>query len=271
MESVEKNPQKRRLFQHRDLLISFTLRHIQRQTKGSWLGTVWLVLDPLLMLCIYTVVFGAIMGGQFGVQTNPGRFEYPLGIFIGLTLMNLVTETMTQSPGLILSYRNLVEKVVFPLHILPLAQIGSILFKTLISALMTIAGLMLFNNSLSAQAFWFPLILLPVLFLSIGVGYLLAALGVYFRDLQQMMGVFSMILFYASAVFYPSSRIPGPIYQFLKYNPVLQAVELSRDVLLWNIPMDPDKLLYLYGVGIASCIVGYWSFQRLRHGFADVL
>jgi lipopolysaccharide transport system permease protein len=271
MESVEKNPRRGRLFQHRDLLIGFTVRHIQRQTKGSWLGLLWIFLNPLLMMMVYSVVFGMIMGGQFGMTENPGPFEYPLGIFIGLTVLGQLTESMTQSPGLILSYRNLVEKVVFPLHILPLAQVGSIFFKTLISALMALAGVLVFSNSVSWEFLWFPLILLPLLLISIGIGYLLAALGVYFRDLQQLMAVVGTILFYSSAVFYPVNRIPPELYAWLKFNPVLQAVELSRDVLLWNIPMDPVRLLYLYGVGIVSIIVGFWSFQRLRSGFADVL
>ena len=271
MESVEKKPGVNRLFQHRDLLIGFTSRHIQRQTKGSWLGLLWLFLNPLLMLAVYSVVFGMIMGGKFGVREDPGPFEYPLGIFIGLTILSLLTESMNQSPALILSYRNLVEKVVFPLHILPLALVGSIFFKTLISSLMTFAGLLLFSDSLSWQFLWFPVILMPLLLMAIGLGYLLGALGVYFRDLQQVMMVVGVILFYSSAVFYPVSRVPPQLYEWLKFNPVLQAVELSRDVLLWNIPLDPAKLLYLYGVGIAACLLGFWSFQRLRGGFADVL
>ena len=271
MESGNKKPQGHRLFEHRELLIGFTMRHIERQTKGSWLGLLWVFLNPLLMLGLFTMVFGLIMGGQFGVGDNPGAFDYPLGIFIGLTILGLITETMGQSPMLILSYQNLVQKVVFPLHILPPALVGSIFFKTLMSSLMAFAALALLSDSLSWQAFWFPLILLPMLFLALGISWLLSALGVYFRDSQQLMAFLGTALFYASAVFYPSSRIPAPLYEWLRFNPVLQAVELSRDVLLWNVPMDLEKLAYLYLVGVGLALFGYWSFQRLRAGFADVL
>jgi lipopolysaccharide transport system permease protein len=85
------------------------------------------------------------------------------------------------------------------------------------------------------------------------------------------MGFLGQVVFYASAVFYPSSRIPEPIYAWLKYNPVLQAIELSRDVLLWNIPMEIDKLAYLYIVGLIALGLGFLCFQGLRKGFADVL
>ena len=271
MGSNKKKSGRSRLFQHRELLIGFTMRHIERQTKGSWLGLLWVFLNPLLMLGLFTVVFGLIMGGNFGVSENPGPFDYPLGIFIGLTVMGLVTETMGQSPGLILSYPNLVQKVVFPLQILPPALVGSIFFRTLMSCILAFIALFATGVTPTWQALWFPLILFPMLLLSLGLGYLLSALGAYFRDSQQLMGFFGQALFYASAVFYPSSRIPEPIYAWLKYNPVLQAIELSRDVLLWNMSIEFDKLAYLYLVGILSLAIGYLSFRALRSGFADVL
>jgi lipopolysaccharide transport system permease protein len=267
----ENTPSRRRLFQHRDLLVGFTIRHIERQTKGSWLGWLWIFLNPLLMLGLFFVVFGMIMGGRFMVGGDPGPYDYPLGIFIGLTVMGQITETMGQSSVLILSYQNLVKKVVFPLHILPPALVGSIFFRTLISCGMALVALALLSDSLSWQALWFPVILLPMLFLSLGLAWLLSALGVYFRDSQQLMGFLGTALFYASAVFYPASHIPEPILKYLKYNPVLQAIELSRDVLLWNVALDLQRLLYLYGVGIAVMGLGYLCFQWLRDGFADVL
>jgi lipopolysaccharide transport system permease protein len=139
------------------------------------------------------------------------------------------------------------------------------------SCLLAFVALVFLGDSISWQALWFPLILLPMLFLALGLGWLLAALGVYFRDSQQLTGFLGQALFYASAVFYPSSRIPEPIYAWLKYNPVLQAIELSRDVLLWNIGIDYEKLLFLYIVGLVSMLLGFVSFQGLRDGFADVL
>lgn len=271
MGKISENPVYRRIFQHQDLLFRFTLRAIERQTKGSWLGMFWIVVNPLLMLGLFTLVFGLIMGGDFGIRENPGPLDYPMGIFIGLTVMGLITETMGQSPMTILSSQNLVKKVVFPLSILPVSNVGSIFFKTLVSCLLALVGIQLAGPGLTWQALWFPLILLPMLLLALGLGWLLSALGVYFRDSQQLMGFFGTALFYASAVFYPSNRIPGPIYDYLKWNPVLQSIELSRDVLLWNIALDPEKLLFLWVVGILSAVVGYLSFQALRAGFADVL
>lgn len=271
MGDTSEKPGVSRLIQHQDLLIRFTVRAIARQTKGSWLGILWVLVSPLLTLALYTVVFGVIMGGDFRVRADAGAFDYPLGIFIGLSVLGLITETMGSSPMTILSSQNLVKKVVFPLYLLPMANVGSIFFKTLMSALLAMVGVQAVGPGLTWQALWFPLILMPILLLALGLGWLISALGVYFRDSQQLTTFLAMALFYASAVFYPTHIIPPSIYTYLKWNPVLQAVELSRDVLLWNIPLEPDKLLYVWGVGLAGAAVGLFSFQRLRSGFADVL
>ena len=271
MENNQQNTGKRRLFEHQDLLFRFTVRQIERQTKGSWLGMVWVLLNPLLLLGLFTLVFGMIMGGDFGIVDNPGPFDFPLGIFIGLTVMGLVTETMAQSPMIILSHQNLVKKVVFPLHLLPLATVGSIFFKTFMSSLLALIFILTVGPGLTLDALWYPVILLPMLLLALGLSWLLSALGVFFRDSQQLMAFLGTALFYASAVFYPSNRIPPAVYDYLRFNPVLHAIELARDVLLWDIPLDLKKLAYLYLAGIGTCLIGLFCFQRLRHGFADVL
>lgn len=271
MEDISKKEKRHRFFEHQDLLLRFTIRQIERQTKGSWLGMFWVIVNPLLMLALFTFVFGVIMGGDFGVAENPGRFDYPLGIFIGLTIMGLATETMGQGPQVILSHQNLVKKVVFPLYLLPMATVGSIFFKTLVSCLLAFLALLLVGPGFNWGFLWFPLILFPMLLLALGLAWLFSALGVYFHDSQQLTGFFGTALFYASAVFYPSSAIPAPIYDYLKYNPILQAIELSRDVLLWDIPLAGDKLLFLYLSGSFVCLAGYLCFRAMQEGFADVL
>lgn len=259
------------MIQHRELLMRFSRRFIERQTKGSWLGFVWLVINPLLQLALYSVVFGMIMGGDFGVSVTPGTYDYTLGIFVGLAVLGMVNETMGMAPTLILTSDNLVKKVVFPLQILPVAMVASIAFRGLISCALAVLFIALIGPPLDWNTLWFPVILLPIFLLCLGLGWLISALGVFFRDSQQFMIFLTTALFYASAVFYPAGAIPEPILRYLQYNPVLVSVELSRDVLLWNIPIAYGELAFLYIVGIATTLLGYISFQKLREGFADVI
>lgn len=257
----------------RHLLLQFTLRFIQTLTRGSFLGHLWLIITPLLSLALYSVVFGMIMGGDFNRIENPGPYDYTLGIFLGLALLGLVTETMGSAPHTILSQPNLVNKVVFPVEILPVANFAVNLYRFGINSILFFIGLFLLGPPVRLEALLlYPFTaVLPLMLLALGLAWFLSALGVYFRDSTQLMGFLSIALFYSSAVFYSSHLIPEPILAVLKYNPVLQAIEISRDLFLWDLPVNWKVVLYLYLVGTSSCIIGYFTFKKLKSGFADVL
>jgi lipopolysaccharide transport system permease protein len=114
-------------------------------------------------------------------------------------------------------------------------------------------------------------ILLPLLLLTAGLGWLFSAVGVFFRDLGQVMPFVAQVVLYASAVVYPIAKIPPEIWMFLKWNPLLHSVELARDALVWNTPLNLTHLGYTYTVGIAVFFLGRWVFLRLQSAFADVI
>lgn len=258
------------LWVHRDLLRQFTARNVELRHKGSYLGIAWSILNPLLMLGLYVLVFGYIFGGSFG-QPQESRIEYGLGIFLGLTLFHFTSEVLATSPAVIVGNPNFVKKVVFPLEILPAANVGAAFFHLLIGLALALAGVVLLGGGLSWQVFWLPVILLPLILLCLGVNWLFSALGVFLRDIAQLMQFLSMALLFASAVFYPISKIPAGVWVFLRYNPVLLAIELTRDAVLWHEPLNFTHLTYLYLCGIAVCYTGYAVFRRLKPAFADVL
>lgn len=257
---------------HQHLLIQFTRREIEAQTRGSLLGALWWVLQPLLMLGLYTVVFGLVMGGHFEGVESAGRFDYSLGIFIGLSLLGLITETMGQSPHAIVSQPNLVHKVRFPTEILSVAQVGAATVRMLVSLVLSLLGLILFDGALSWSVLLLPIIVFPVFLMAIGLGWLLSAIGVYVRDSPQIMLFLSTFIFYTSAVFYAAASIPEPIFRYLRFNPILHAVEETRNLLLWEShPVDWGNVAYIYLWSVALLAVGWFTFQRLKHSFADVL
>jgi lipopolysaccharide transport system permease protein len=262
------------LWVHRDLLWQFTVRNVELRHKGSHLGLIWSFLSPLLMLAIYVLVFGYIFGGRFGVLPNETRMDYGLGIFFGLTLFHFVAEVLGVAPGIIIGNPNFVKKVVFPLEILPAASVLGAVFHMLISLALLLAGIMFLGPGLTPLAFWLPVILLPVILMMLGVGWFFSALGVFFRDVGQIMQFLTMALMFSSAVFYPASRIVAgspAAWSVLRFNPVLLAIELSRDAALWARPMNPNHLVYLYAVGIGICYLGHLAFRRMKPAFADVL
>lgn len=256
----------------RDLWWQFTVRTVESRYRGSYLGILWAVLNPLLMLAVYYVVFGLILGGHFRDPAKETQADFAMTMFLGLSLYLLVADTLGTAPMLIVSNANLVKKVVFPLEILPLAQSGSLWLNLAIGLVLALGGSALVGSGVSLVGLaWLPVILVPLLMLSAGLAWLFAALGVFFRDLSQAMPFVAQILLYASAVFYPASRLPSSFWVVLKWNPFLETVVLSREVVLWGMPMNPMKLGYTYAAGFATLLAGRWLFTKLRPAFADVI
>ena len=259
------------LWAHRALLWQFTLRNVELRHKGSHLGLIWSFLNPLLMMGLYVVVFGYIFGGSFGVLPNETRVDYALGIFFGLTLFQFVAEVMGLAPLIIVSNPNFVKKVVFPLQVLPASNVGAALFHLLIGLGLALLSLVICGRTVHANLLWLPIIIAPLFLLSLGIAWFLSALGVFLRDIGQVMQFLTMALMYSSAVFFPASRIAPGIWVFLRFNPILLAIELARDTALWAQPINYHHLLYLYGAGFVCCSLGYLAFCRMKPAFADVL
>jgi lipopolysaccharide transport system permease protein len=260
------------LWTHRELLWQFTLRNVELRHKGSHLGLLWSFLNPLLMLGLYVTVFGYIFGGRFGILPNETKADYALGIFLGLTVFQFIAEVLSVSPILIVGNPNFVKKVVFPLEILPASGVGGAAFHVLISLALVLSSVQVFGPGLQADVLWLPVILMPVVLLCLGLGWFCAALGVFFRDISQLMQFLIMVLMYASGVFYSAQRsFPAAAWVWLRFNPILLAIELARDAVLWHHPLNLHHLFYLYAFGFAVCYLGYAFFRKMKPAFADVL
>jgi lipopolysaccharide transport system permease protein len=262
------------LWLHRELLWQFTLRNVELRHKGSHLGLVWSILNPLLMLGLYVLVFGYILGGSFGILPKETRLDYALGVFLGLTIFHFIAEVLGVSPTIIITQPNFVKKVVFPLEVLPAASVAAAAFHMLISLGLLLLSVLLSGTALHWGMLWLPVIFLPLLLLGIGAGWFFSALGVFFRDVGQMMQFLTIALMFSSAVFYPAARIIAgspAAWTVLRFNPVLLAIELARDAALWARPLNYHHLAYLYVAGFAACYLGHLAFRRMKPAFADVL
>ena len=264
------------LWRHRGLLWQFAKRYVHARHKGSYLGIAWQVLTPLLMLTLYTFVFGILLHGRFGVIANETSADYALGIFLGFMLYGLVADCMGAAPNCINDNSNLVKKVRFPLEVLPAAMALSAFYSFLISMALFVVGYAFFGPTPTWNVFWFPVILTPFLLMSLGLAWLIGALGVYFRDVQNAMTFVTTALFYVSGIFFSASSATAGTkarvaLDVLRWNPIFLGIDLSRDVTLWGKSPDLGELMYLYVVCAAVFVLGYAAFTRLKAGFADVI
>jgi len=257
----------------RDLWWQFTVRAVEMRHRGSYLGFLWAVLNPVLMAALYVSVFGLIFKGRFHVLPDETGMDYALGVFLGLILFHLVAETLAAGPTFIVGQPNLVKKVLFPLEMLPLAQLSAFWFHATISLGLCLAGQLILGRGLTDNVLWLPLILAPLLLLTVGLGWLIAAAGVFFRDVGQVMPVLAQVMLWTSAVFYSPAAIKAlPMaWSFLKWNPLLHTVVLARETVLWDQPVDLHRLAYTWLAGIAMFVAGAWFFRTTKRSFAEVL
>ncbi|MGA2018859.1 MAG: ABC transporter permease [Opitutaceae bacterium] len=260
----------RKLYRQRSLLRQFTWRNIEIQHKGSTLGLLWSVLSPLLLFAVYAFVFVVIFKGRFGVVPTETRVDYAIGLFLGLALLQLFQEALTVSPLSVVQNPNYVKKVVFPVEILPVAAFGAALFRCLVSLGLVMVACVFWGPGLSPAAWWLPFIVFMLGLLSLGMGWILAAVGVFVRDLVPLMQFFSILLMFTSAVFYSGDQIPHA-FAFLRLSPVLIVIETGRAALLWHIQPATGTLVYLGIVSVATCILGHAFFCAAKPAFADVV
>lgn len=270
------------LWRQRELWWQLSQREVQGRYRGSMLGWGWSLITPLLMLAVYTFVFSQVFQARWGDLDQSGPLVFAINLFAGLIVFSLFAETTTQGPSLILSNTNLVTKVIFPLEILPAVTVAAALFHALTS-LVVLMGFQITNGLLSAGAvsisdlgihptlLWLPLVWLPLISGCLALGWLLSALGVFLRDLGQVIGVFVNLLMFLSAVFYPLSSLPPRWQPLLQLNPLVLVIEQTRRVAV--IGQLPSLSYLLWGglIGLLACELSFRSFQKARRGFADVL
>jgi lipopolysaccharide transport system permease protein len=233
------------------------------------MGILWSFLIPLSMLLIYTFVFGEIFKARWA--NGSSKTEFALVLLIGLIVFNLFSECVSRAPSIIVSNPNYVKKVIFPLEVLPWVALGSSLFHAVASLFVWLAAYAVFIDVPHYTILLAPFVLLPFCLFTVGISWFLASLGVYLRDVSQVIGVVISAAMFLSPIFYPATAVPEK-YRFLLYlSPITIAVEQTRDVLYWGRAPDFISLLQFYIVSLIVACLGFAWFQKTRKGFADVL
>ena len=258
-------------FRHRTLVWQFARREVLGRYRGSLLGIGWSFITPLLMLGVYTFVFVGVFKARWPGAEQGGGLEFALQIFTGLMVFNLFAEIASRAPRLIIEQPNLVKKVVFPLEILPWISVLSGLFHLVLSCLILLAATLVLRQHIHFTALALPFVLLPFLPFLLGLGWLFAALGVFVRDVAQMMGLAVNVAMFLSPVFYSAKALSAQMQFWMHLNPLTLIIESLRAILLHQ--QWPDWAgLGLYSLmAMLFCIASGLFFQATRKGFADVL
>jgi lipopolysaccharide transport system permease protein len=261
------------------LLWQLGCRDVQMRYKGSVLGLLWSLLTPVMTVGLYTFLFSGVFHAQWGesfgaakaTDASPEHAEYALILFTGLMLHTFLAEIMQRSVGVIAQQSNLVKKVVFPLHVLPAVVVFASLFQIMVSLFVLLAALVGSGQSWHFSWICLPVLILPLVVLGLGLAWFLAALGVFLRDLNQLMGWLIMALLFSAPVLYPMKTVTETLGSYLYLNPLTYMVEEWRQVIYGGTWPHWDQWSVYLMVSVLLALVGYWVFGKMKKGFADVL
>jgi len=261
----------RHLWGHRELIRQFTRREVEGRYRGSFLGLFWSFLQPLALLAVFTFVTGVVFRARWPGSSHNGLADVALLLFCGLVAFNILGECLSRAGGLVLSVPNYVKKVVFPLEVLPVAVLGSALFHGLASLLVLLVCNLLLRGSLPWTVALLPLAVAPLVFLTLGLTWLLASLGVFLRDLGYVVPLALQVLFFATPIIYPVESVPAPFRGAMRLNPLASSVESFRRLIFQGVPPEWSALLTWALLTFAFMLFGYAWFMKSKKGFADVM
>ena len=255
---------------NRELITQLIWREVTGRYRGSFAGLLWSFLNPLFSLAMYTFVFGVVFKTRWG-QHSESIFDFALLLFAGLIIHGLLAECINRSPFLILNNPSYVKQVVFPLEILPVVSLGSSFFHTSISAGILIVLWGFTHGGLPISVVFIPILLFPLCLIALGVGWLLSASAVYFRDIGQIVGFVNSALLFFSPIFYPASSVPEPFRSVLAFNPLTFVIESLRGDLIYGILPEMNSYLTYLAISMVVACLGYAWFQKVRSGFSDMI
>lgn len=258
-------------WRNRNLIRNLVQREVIGRYKGSMLGIFWSLATPIFMLGIYTFVFSVVFKARWGEGGSDSKTEFALVLFAGLMVFNLFSECIGRAPGLILANVNYVKKVVFPLEVLPWVSVGSALFQFLVSLGVWLVAYGVLFGLPHWHALLLPMVLVPLILFIMGLSWALASLGVYLRDVGQIIGVLITVLMFLTPIFYPASSLPPAFQSLIFLNPLTAPIEMTRDLMYWGRIPSLNLLALSAGGALGFALLGFAWFQKTRKGFADVL
>jgi lipopolysaccharide transport system permease protein len=256
-------------YRHRYLIAQLTRRDVLLKYRGSYLGIGWSFLYPLFLLLAFTYVFGAVFRARWP-QPEGQAAPLMLIMYCGLIVFNVFSEVAGAAPRLIHGYQNYVKKIVFPVEILPAVLVATACAHAVINMLILALGIAVFGE-FHLTLLLSPLVVLPILLFAFGLAWILAAAGVFVRDLTHVMPVLTQIFMFLSPVFYPVVSVPAPLRWLYEINPLSTAIENLRRVALWGqMPYWESWSLSLV-LSAVIAVTGYLFFQHVKAEFADAL
>ncbi len=254
---------------NRSLIRTMVRRDILGRYRGSFGGAFWTILNPLLLMLTYFFVFGVVLGTRFG--SDPSRAGFALYFLAGMLPWLAFSEAAGRAPTVMLEHRNFVKKLVFAVETLPVNLVVSGLVSEFFGLVLFTIGLALARGRVPEAVMWLPALMVPQVLFTAGICWFLAALGVFVRDLGQVIGFLLTLWFFLTPICYPEASLPRAALPLLAKNPMFVLVRGYRAIFLEGQAPVWGSLWKLWIVAAVVFILGHGWFYKLRRSFADII
>ncbi|MEW6676858.1 MAG: ABC transporter permease [Pseudomonadota bacterium] len=255
------------IIKHRYLLWQLIKRDVLLRYRGAYFGLLWIFLNPLIMLGIFSFVFSQIFQARW--PNEPDGMPFALNLYCGLIAFNIFAETVGRASASVRSYPSYVKKIIFPVEILPVVPLGAGLIHGAFN-LLILAAALAWVGKLGPGLLLFPLLLLPLILCALGLAWFLAAWGVFIKDMSQIVPVFVQMLMFLTPIFYPAQAVPAPLRPLFEHNPLGAVIEAIRAALA-GLPINWATWWVALGLGMLALLLGNTFFHHSRDEFADAL
>jgi lipopolysaccharide transport system permease protein len=257
--------------QHWYLTIQLGRREIASRYKGSVLGMLWILINPLILLGVYGFVFTVVFPARWPGLVDAGQDGFILVLFMGLVIFTFASEAWNRAPGLLRENPAYVKKVIFPLYVLPIVALAPPLFQASVSFGILSAGYLIIIGIPSPAILLLPLVGLLYAAVVLGVSYMLVTVGTFLPDLRHAVGSMMTILLFVSPVFYPLSALPDVVQPVVALSPLTFFLEASRGLLFGGSVLRLEYWLMACAGAFSCLILGATLFHKARDAFSDVL
>ena len=252
------------LYNYRQMIFSLVKKDLRGRYKGSVLGFLWTFVNPLLQLCVYTIVFSVLL------PTNIDK--YYLHLFVALIPWIFFSSSITVGSSSIIAQKDLVKKIYFPREVIPIAYVTSCFVNMLLCFVVIFVVIAFSGIGFNFIALlYLPVIMIVEYLFALGMAMLTSAVTVYFRDLEHILGIVTMAWMYMTPVMYSVDIIPEKYQSLFSLNPMTPVIQAYRDILYFAKVPELSTLASALVLGVVFLAVGSLVFTKLKKRFAEEL
>jgi|LSQX01.1.fsa_nt_gb ABC-2 type transport system permease protein len=251
------------IYSYKEMIRNMVRKDLRGRYKGSVLGFFWTILNPILQLLVYTFLFSVVL--------KTGIDKYYLFLFVALVPWIFFSSCLVGGSGIILGQKDLVKKIYFPIEVLPICHVTSNFINMLLSFIVIFAVVIISGSKITYAALYLPVVMIIEYIFALGVAYISSAITVYFRDMEQILGIAGMAWMYLTPVMYSVDMIPEEFYGVLTANPMSPIILAYRDVLYYGKVPEATGLLTSFLLGVIILVAGFALFNKLKRRFVEEL